>query len=288
MLTYDDDLTTSNNAVSYIVMGVPYIGSFSYDNVNDGGAGGWGCVTCGLWPIAIPLITVSAVDFTAVPPTFDLTWADAQNSYGIAPHDDFLWGYQIVYNMTGYTFPVTYPVANTGWTPIGAPVQYGTGMPVQVAVDPGVDTAIFFALEIIGAGMNGAVYEAAPFSGTFSGQASAGIALSSAAIDLLSFSVDSVNNNAVVTWETGSEVDTAGFNIYRNTGNDLSVKVNTALIPSQGGPGSGAVYELVDTGVKAGGKYFYTLEEVETNNNKNQFGPLGITITPELSPRLSK
>lgn len=71
-----------------------------------------------------------------------------------------------------------------------------------------------------------------------------------------------------IEWETETEVNTAGFNLYRATSEDGDfAKLNGSLIPSKGGPSSGASYEYVDRDVEPGQRYFYQLEDVELDNS---------------------
>lgn len=71
-----------------------------------------------------------------------------------------------------------------------------------------------------------------------------------------------------IEWETETEVDTAGFNIYRASSADGDFsRINEQLIPGEGGPSSGASYEYVDRDVEPGQVYFYQLEDVELDNS---------------------
>lgn len=76
----------------------------------------------------------------------------------------------------------------------------------------------------------------------------------------------------VFTWETVSEVDTAGFLLYRSdspTG-PFSPIIETP-IPAKGDPLVGASYEYKDRDVVWGQRYYYQLEEVERSGNRNTF-----------------
>lgn len=74
-----------------------------------------------------------------------------------------------------------------------------------------------------------------------------------------------------IEWQTETEFDTAGFNIYRSATPDGEfVQINEQLIPSQADPASGAAYLYVDDKVEAGQTYFYKLEDVEYNNTRQQ------------------
>lgn len=70
-----------------------------------------------------------------------------------------------------------------------------------------------------------------------------------------------------IEWETETEVNTAGFNIYRREGDEGAfVQLNEQLIPSEGSPVSGASYVFVDEAVVNGQTYYYQLEDVEFDN----------------------
>jgi hypothetical protein len=74
------------------------------------------------------------------------------------------------------------------------------------------------------------------------------------------------------TWETVSEVDTAGFVLHRSdlpTG-PFSPIIETP-IPAKGDPLVGASYEYEDRDVTWGQRYYYQLEEVERSGNRNTF-----------------
>jgi hypothetical protein len=62
----------------------------------------------------------------------------------------------------------------------------------------------------------------------------------------------------VVTWRTQSEVQIAGFKVFRN-----GVRLNRALIAAKhAGQSSGAAYRLVDRGAARGRRYVYRLHVV--------------------------
>lgn len=74
-----------------------------------------------------------------------------------------------------------------------------------------------------------------------------------------------------IEWETETEINTAGFNIYRS--NDPAgefIQLNQELIPAEGSPVSGASYSFVDHGVAGGQTYFYKLEDIELDNSRTQ------------------
>ena len=83
------------------------------------------------------------------------------------------------------------------------------------------------------------------------------------------------SQGATITWETASEVDTAGFNLYRSTSPDGPwEKINDQLIPPSEDPVSGGKYQYVDESAEPGQTYYYQLEEVELGGNTTRFDPI--------------
>jgi hypothetical protein len=94
-------------------------------------------------------------------------------------------------------------------------------------------------------------------------------------ITLTSFDTMPGNKKITVSWTTSSEIDSAGFNIYRSTEeNGYFLKINTQLIPATGSPSAGAAYEFVDSAVKNRQIYWYKLEEVELSGKITVHGPV--------------
>lgn len=85
-----------------------------------------------------------------------------------------------------------------------------------------------------------------------------------------------------IEWETETEVDTAGFNIYRREGEEGSfVQINEQLIPSEGSPVTGASYVFVDEDVVTGRTYYYQLEDVELDNSRERHEVFAYTAQVE-------
>lgn len=69
----------------------------------------------------------------------------------------------------------------------------------------------------------------------------------------------------IIRWSTETEVNTAGYNVYRSEGEDGPwTRLNESLIPGASDPLRGGDYVYTDTNVIAGQVYWYELEEVET------------------------
>jgi hypothetical protein len=81
----------------------------------------------------------------------------------------------------------------------------------------------------------------------------------------------------IVEWTTESEVDLAGFNLYRSESPEGPyVKVNEALIPASPDPLTGGDYVYTDTTVTAGTTYYYKLEDVELDGKSTMHGPIEV------------
>ena len=100
-------------------------------------------------------------------------------------------------------------------------------------------------------------------------------------INLSSFIAIPTAGKVILNWSTESEIDNAGFNIYRSTSEDGEyTKINTSLIPVQGSSTQGASYEFVDTNVQNRKTYYYKLEDIDINGVSTMHGP--ISATPRL------
>lgn len=79
----------------------------------------------------------------------------------------------------------------------------------------------------------------------------------------------------LVTWETATEIDTVGFNLYRaESPGDTPMQLNGDLIASQA-PGSpmGASYQFLDEMAAPGGTYYYWLDTVAAGGQATRHGP---------------
>ncbi len=82
-----------------------------------------------------------------------------------------------------------------------------------------------------------------------------------------------VNPTVEVHWETATELETAGFNLYRgNSRDDISLLINQdGIIVSQGDAVSGATYSFTDTAIEAGQTYYYLIEEIEYDGSTQRY-----------------
>jgi len=95
-------------------------------------------------------------------------------------------------------------------------------------------------------------------------------------ITLSSFDAQPGKGVVTLSWTTESEINNAGFNVYRADAKDGPyAKINDELIPAEGSPTSGASYTYEDAGVKNRKMYFYKLEDIDVNGTKTMHGPAG-------------
>lgn len=94
------------------------------------------------------------------------------------------------------------------------------------------------------------------------------------AVELVSFKAKrGINGSVVLTWQTATETDNAGFNIHRssNLGGPYT-RINDALISAKGRATSGASYTYSDA--PGDGVFFYKLEDVDVSGKSTFHGPV--------------
>jgi hypothetical protein len=95
-------------------------------------------------------------------------------------------------------------------------------------------------------------------------------------IDLVRFEAKGKLARIFLKWETASEIDNVGFNIYRSESPEgpFVDKINSALIPAKGSATEGAAYKFVDWKVEKDKTYYYKLEDVDNTDNRTFHGPV--------------
>ncbi len=79
----------------------------------------------------------------------------------------------------------------------------------------------------------------------------------------------------IISWTTATEMNTAGFNLYRAERADGPyAKINADLIPVASDPLGGNQYEFNDPDVTPGRTFYYQLEEVELGGKTTRHGPI--------------
>jgi subtilisin family serine protease len=100
------------------------------------------------------------------------------------------------------------------------------------------------------------------------------------AVDLTRFEALPDGASIRVEWETATEIDNLGFNLYRAESADgPRSQLNDTLIPGQM-PGSpvGAAYQFVDESAQPGITYFYWLEDVDVYGTATDHGPVSAQL----------
>lgn len=98
-------------------------------------------------------------------------------------------------------------------------------------------------------------------------------------VEMLSFNAQQEQNHVLLSWETGSEIDTAGFHLWRADSEDGEYSMITgSLILSEGSPNQGAQYSYLDENVIWGKTYFYLLEDIDLNGENTFHGPISVKL----------
>jgi hypothetical protein len=108
------------------------------------------------------------------------------------------------------------------------------------------------------------------------------------AVTLASFDASVFAGGSVLlAWETVSEIDNAGFSLYRSL-SDGAPETWLAFVPSQA-PGSsgGFAYTYIDQAVQPGVTYWYWLEDVDLDGRTTLHGPVSATPGTPLAVTLA-
>jgi hypothetical protein len=95
---------------------------------------------------------------------------------------------------------------------------------------------------------------------------------------LIEFNTIPGNRMVTLTWSTASEIDNAGFNLYRSPAeNGEYIKINNPLIPAHGSATHSASYKFVDKNMKNRKTYYYKLEDIDLSGTSTMHGPVSAT-----------
>jgi len=88
------------------------------------------------------------------------------------------------------------------------------------------------------------------------------------------------NGFVTLEWTTASELDNAGFNVYRSTSLDGEyTKLNSELIPATANAFEGASYSYTDKEVQPGLTYYYKLEDLSIEGISTFHGPVSAKVS---------
>ena len=100
------------------------------------------------------------------------------------------------------------------------------------------------------------------------------------AVNLAGFEAEALEDRIVVTWETASEFNNAGFNLYRALEIDGEQTLLNWFPSPAPGTTQGQMYKYRDYDVLAGQTYWYWLEDVDLNGVATRHGPVSTTFGP--------
>ncbi len=116
---------------------------------------------------------------------------------------------------------------------------------------------------------------------------SVSVTTAAAAVTLYSFEATPLEDSILITWKTASETDMAGFHVKRAPYITLAItdckvipdldRINATIIPSNSDT-VGASYAYTDTTAVKGSTYYYCLEAVETDGDRELHGPVSATL----------
>src|SRR5919108_2211145 len=82
----------------------------------------------------------------------------------------------------------------------------------------------------------------------------------------------------VIEWTTATEINTAGFNLYRAESADGPfLQINSQLIPASPDPMAGGKYKFDDATVTAGKTYYYQLEDIEYSGTRTKHPTVAVS-----------
>ncbi|NLS79944.1 MAG: DUF11 domain-containing protein [Chloroflexi bacterium] len=97
-------------------------------------------------------------------------------------------------------------------------------------------------------------------------------------VELGPFTATGAVRSVVLHWETYSETDNLGFNIYRAPSlKGKKTKVNKEIIPGLLGSPTGRTYEYTDEPLAPNKTFFYWLEDLDSNGQTVLHGPVQAT-----------
>lgn len=100
-------------------------------------------------------------------------------------------------------------------------------------------------------------------------------------ITLDSFTAKASRGMVTLNWVTATEIDTAGFILFRSsTEAGTQVQVTPDLIAAQGGGVTGASYSITDT--PGNGTFYYWLVDVDYSGQSSQHGPAAAKLFPAI------
>ena len=116
------------------------------------------------------------------------------------------------------------------------------------------------------------------YGGTTGGEVEDGASPTPTSVRIARFEAVPDGNTIRVEWETATELDNLGFNLYRSASAEGPyTQINANLIPTQN-PGQvlGTIYTWLDADAPNGDTLYYKLEDIDIRGTRTTHGPVSI------------
>lgn len=98
-------------------------------------------------------------------------------------------------------------------------------------------------------------------------------------VELALFQAENYNGKVRLRWITQSERNNVGFNIHRSTSlNGKYEKINGKIIQGAGNSTTTIEYSFIDDRVEVNRRYYYKLEDFNTDGQRGFHGPIEVTV----------
>lgn len=102
-------------------------------------------------------------------------------------------------------------------------------------------------------------------------------------VTLASFTGQVNRGRVAIDWGTATEINNAGFMLYRSsTADGPKVQVTVNLIAAKGAGVTGASYRVTDA--PGYGTFYYWLKDVDYSGKGSLHGPVTVTVSPAIRP----
>ena len=89
-------------------------------------------------------------------------------------------------------------------------------------------------------------------------------------VEMMTFSATVNNDNATLNWQTASEENNRGFEVYRSANNTKTIWYNIGFVKGNGTIHTPSNYTYTDSKLKTG-KYYYRLKQIDFNGNMQYY-----------------
>ena len=105
-------------------------------------------------------------------------------------------------------------------------------------------------------------------------------------VTLIAFSQEKDEKGILLKWQTASEIENLGFELWRSENSDTSAVLIASFVDydqlkGQGNSSAGHLYTFLDEQVVAGNAYFYRLLQVDFSGRRNEVGKLSADFVPK-------